>query len=162
MEYEKEISDNIGLDDLDRRILTCLQADSSLTNQELAARIHASPATCLRRVRRLKETGVIVREMAIVEPASLGQNLIAIVEITLDVQASEKMDEFEALVSREPAVQQCYRVAPGPDFILQLLLEDMPAYHALAHRLFSQQKNIRNVRTFFCTHRAKFNPAVPL
>lgn len=150
------------LDELDRRILNALQLDSSQTNQELATRVHASPATCLRRVRRLQEDGYITRQMALLDPARLGQDLIAIVEISLDIQTSEKMTEFEALVQHEPAVQQCYRVAPGPDFILQLLLSDMPAYHALAHRLFSQQQNIRNVRTFFCTHRAKFDPVIPL
>lgn len=150
------------LDELDRRILNALQLDSSQTNQELAMRVHASPATCLRRVRRLQEDGYITRQMALLDPARLGQDLIAIVEISLDIQTSEKMTEFEALVQHEPAVQQCYRVAPGPDFILQLLLSDMPAYHALAHRLFSQQQNIRNVRTFFCTHRAKFDPVIPL
>lgn len=153
-------SDTAVLDDLDRRILTALQHDSSQTNQELALRVHASAATCLRRVRRLRDAGVIERQTALLSPAALGQHLTAIVEISLDVQNSDKMAEFEALIATEPAVQQCYRVAPGPDFILQLLMTDMPAYHALAHRLFSQAQNIRNVRTFFCTHRAKFDPTI--
>lgn len=162
MKQEERETGAEELDELDRRILNALQQDSSQTNQELAAQVHASPATCLRRVRRLQDEGFIVRQVALLDPAKLGRNLTALVEISLDIQTREAMEAFEALIQHEPAVQQCYRVAPGPDFILQLLLSDMPAYHALAHRLFSQQQNIRNVRTFFCTHRAKFEPGITL
>lgn len=144
------------LDELDRRILNQLQADASLTNQELAARVHASPPTCLRRVRRLTETGVIQKQVAILDPARLGSTLTALVEVTLDVQAAERMDEFEARMHDEPAVLQCYRVSPGPDFLLIAQVKDMPAYHALVHRAFTAQANVRNVRTFFSVHRAKF------
>ncbi|OZI66362.1 Lrp/AsnC family transcriptional regulator [Bordetella genomosp. 11] len=144
------------LDELDRRILEQLQADASLTNQELAERVHASPPTCLRRVRRLTETGVIQKQVAILDPARLGSTLTALVEVTLDVQAAERLDEFEARMRDEPAVLQCYRVSPGPDFLLVAQVKDMPAYHALVHRAFTAQANVRNVRTFFSVHRAKF------
>src|SRR5690349_15011876 len=123
------------LDDLDRRILDALQSDASQTNNELAARVHASAPTCLRRVKRLVDAGVIERQVAIVAPEKVGIGLTAIVEVTLDHQAAERMTEFEALVARENAVAQCYRVSPGPDFVLVVRVADMPAYHALAHRL---------------------------
>lgn len=152
----------IALDDLDVRILELMQQDCSLTNQELAERVHASPPTCLRRVRRLVESGVIARQVAIVDPARLGNALTAIVEITLDVQAAEALDVFEALAQAEPAVMQCYRVSPGPDFVLMVQVADMPAYHALAHRVFASHANVRNVRTFFSIHRAKFETRVPV
>ncbi|MFU1928229.1 Lrp/AsnC family transcriptional regulator [Bordetella hinzii] len=150
------------LDDLDRRILEQLQRDSALTNQELAQRVHASPPTCLRRVRRLTETGVIARQVALLDAAKLGSSLTAIVEITLDVQAAERLDEFEQWMLAEPAVLQCYRVSPGPDFVVIVLVRDMPAYHALAHRAFTAHANVRNVRTFFSVHRAKFETRVEL
>jgi Lrp/AsnC family leucine-responsive transcriptional regulator len=148
------------LDDLDRRILNALQADASQTNNELAARVHASPPTCLRRVRRMIEAGVIERQVAIVAPDKVGAALTAIVEITLDHQGAERMDEFEALVASEGAVLQCYRVSPGPDFVLVVQVADMPAYHALAHRLFAAQANVRNVRSFFSIHRSKFETRI--
>ncbi|CAM3604256.1 AsnC family transcriptional regulator [Bordetella sputigena] len=144
------------LDELDRRILDQLQTDASLTNQELAEKVHASPPTCLRRVRRLRELGIIEKQVAILDPARLGSSLTALVEVTLDVQAAERMDEFEARMRDEPAVLQCYRVSPGPDFLLIAQVRDMPAYHALVHRAFTAQANVRNVRTFFSVHRAKF------
>ena len=148
------------LDDLDRRILEQLQEDSSLTNQDLAQRVHASPPTCLRRVRRLVDEGVIDRQVAILSAGKLGSTLTAIVEITLDVQAAERLDEFERGMLAERAVLQCYRVSPGPDFVVIAQVKDMPAYHALVHRAFTAQANVRNVRTFFSVHRAKFETRI--
>ena len=156
------MSDNFlaTMDELDRRILNALQLDSSVTNAELAELVHVSPPTCLRRVRALTEAGVIERQVAIVSPAKVGANLTAIVEISLDVQAFERMDEFEQQVAGEAAVLQCYRVAPGPDFVLVVQVADMPAYHALAHRLFAAHANVRNVKTYFSTFRSKFETRI--
>lgn len=150
-----------ALDDLDRRILDQMQRDSSLTNQELAARVHASPPTCLRRVRRLIEAGFVVRQVALVDPAKLGASLTAIVEVTLDVQTAEQMTAFENAMQNESAVLQCYRVSTGPDFVVIAQVRDMPAYHAMVHRAFTAQANVRNVRTFFSVHRSKFETHLP-
>ena len=150
------------LDDLDRRILEQLQIDCALTNQDLAERVHASPPTCLRRVRRLVDIGVIDRQVAILAADKLGSTLTAIVEITLDVQAAESLDAFEQGMLAEPAVLQCYRVSPGPDFVVIAQVRDIPAYHALVHRAFTAQANVRNVRTFFSVHRAKFETRIAL
>ena len=106
------------LDALDHRILAELQADASLTNVELARRVHASAPTCLRRVHRLIESGVIERQVALVAPAALGASLGVVVEVTLDSQAAEHLDHFQALACAEPSITQCYRVSPGPDFVL--------------------------------------------
>ena len=148
------------LDEVDRRILNALQIDSSHTNADLAELVHVSPPTCLRRVKQLTEQGVIERQVAIVAPEKVGARLTAIVEITLDVQAAERMDEFEKHVAQESAVLQCYRVAPGPDFVLIVQVADMPAYHALAHRLFAAHANVRNVKAYFSTFRSKFETRI--
>ena len=148
------------MDEIDRRILNLLQVDASQTNSELALAVHVSPPTCLRRVKRLTESGVIQRQVAIVAPEKVGPSLTAIVEIALDVQAAERMAEFEAHVAGEEAVLQCYRVAPGPDFVLIVQVADMPAYHALAHRLFAMQTNVRNVKAYFSTFRSKFETRI--
>jgi len=150
------------LDAIDRRLLNLLQDDCSLTNQALAERVHISPPTCLRRVKRLQEAGFIERQIAILAPQRLGSGLTAVVEISLEHQGAEKQAEFEVRVRDEAAVQQCYRVSPGPDFVLIVAVPDMPAYHALVHRLFTAQANVRNIRTFFSVNRSKFAPKVPL
>jgi Lrp/AsnC family leucine-responsive transcriptional regulator len=149
-----------SLDDLDRRILNVLQIDASHTNAELAELVHVSQPTCLRRVKQLIENGVIERQVAIVAPEQVGARLTAIVEITLDVQAADRMQEFENVVAAEAAVLQCYRVSPGPDFVLIVQVADMPAYHALAHRLFTTHSNVRNVKAYFSTFRSKFETRI--
>ncbi len=147
-------------DDIDRRILNALQENAALTNAELAQLVHVSAPTCLRRVKHLTESGVIARQVALLAPDKVGAGLTAIVEITLDVQAAERMEEFEQHVAGEAAVLQCYRVSPGPDFVLVLQVADMPAYHALAHRLFATRTNVRNVKTYFSTFRSKFETRI--
>jgi Lrp/AsnC family leucine-responsive transcriptional regulator len=148
------------LDELDKRILNALQENASRPNNELAELVHASAPTCLRRVKRLVESGVIRAQVALLNPEMVGAGLTAIVEITLDVQSSERLVEFEQLVGQESAVQQCYRVSQGPDFVLILQVTDMPAYHAVAHRLFAGHANVRNVRSFFSVLCSKFEPKI--
>jgi len=153
---------SIDLDDLDIRILNQMQKDASLTNQALAEIVHASPPTCMRRVRRLKEAGVIEKQIAIVDPAKVAHTLTAIIEVTLDVQTAEKLQQFEQRAELEPSVLQCYRVSTGPDFVLITQVTDMPAYHALVHRALTAEANVRNVRSFFSVHRSKFETHIAL
>ena len=133
-----------------------------MSNQALAERAHISPATCLRRVARLTASGVVERRVALLSPERLGAGLSAIVEITLDRQGAEHLAAFEAKVQAEAGVQQCYRVSPGPDFVLIVQLPDMAGYHALVQRLFTQDANVRNVKSFFSVHRAKFDTRIAL
>jgi len=154
------------LDAIDLQLLDLLQHDAGQSNQQLAARVHVSPPTCLRRVRRLYDAGLIERQVALVQPDRLaalqGHGLACIVEVSLDRQGAELLDAFEARAVREDAVQQCWRVSPGPDFVLVLQVRDMPGYLALSQRLFTGDANVRNVRTFFSTKRAKFDTKLPL
>ena len=154
--------DKVDIDEVDLRILDHLQRDASLSNLDLAAATHTSAATCLRRVKRLIVGGVIERQVAILSPQKLGAGLTAIAEVGLDRQGAEHLAAFEARAVAEPAVQQCYRVSPGPDLLLVLQLADMAAYHALVQRLFTADANVRNVKTFFSVHRAKFDTRLPL
>ena len=158
--------EQISLDSVDMLLLTQLQQDASLSNQALAERVHTSAPTCLRRVKRLRDAGLIESQIAILNPermaAAIGYGLTALIEITLDRQDAAALEAFEARVAPDEAVQQCYRVSPGPDFVLVVHTTDMPAYQALTQRLFTADANVRNVKAFFATHRAKFDTKVPL
>jgi len=150
------------LDAIDLRLLAQLQQDCAVTNQLLAERASVSPATALRRVKALVEAGVIERQVALLNPDILGAGLTALVEVTLDRQGSEWLDAFEAHALPFAEVQQCYRVSPGPDFMLVLQARDMAAYAELAQRLFTSQANVRNVKAFFSVKRGKFLPQLAL
>ncbi len=154
------------MDSTDLLLLDTLQKDAALSNQALAALAHISPPTCLRRVKRLHEVGLIERQVAILSADQLapllGHGLQAIVEITLERQGEEAQAAFELRVATDEAVQQCYRVSPGPDFVLVVQARDMPDYLALARRLFTSDANVRNVKAFFSVKRSKFGTRVPL
>jgi Lrp/AsnC family leucine-responsive transcriptional regulator len=152
----------VNLDPTDIRLLNLLQADASLSNQDLAVAAHTSPATALRRVRRLVDAGVIERQVALLNPERIGHGLSALIEITLDRQGAEHLDAFEQRIVSDAEVQQLWRVSPGPDFVLVVHCADMAGYHALAQRLFTQDANVRNVKAYFAVKRAKFDPRVNL
>ena len=154
------------LDSIDLQLLDWLQKDAGQSNQALAERVHVSPPTCLRRTKRLHDLGLIERQVVLLQPDRVAQlvgpGLQAIVEITLERQGAELLDAFEARAVQDTAVQQCWRVSPGPDFVLVTHTRDMPQYLALVQRLFTSDANVRNVRAFFSTRRAKFDTRVPL
>jgi DNA-binding Lrp family transcriptional regulator len=154
------------LDTIDLQLLDALQHDSSISNVALAERVNVSPPTCLRRVKRLTDVGWIERQVAVLSTdklaASLGHGLSALVEVSLDRQGNEHLDAFEARAVAHDAVQQCWRVSPGPDFMLVVQARDMPHYLAISQALFTQDANVRNVKAFFATKRAKFTTTLPV
>ena len=157
---------SISLDSIDLQLLKELQKDASRSNQALARELQLSPPTCLRRVKRLQEFGLIEKQVAILSSEQLakltGHGLQVIVEVSLDRQDSASLLQFEHKAVAEPWVQQCWRVSPGPDFILIIAATDMPGYLALSQKLFTQDSNVRNVKAFFSIKRAKFSTEVPI
>ena len=162
--YQK--MESISLDAIDVQLLNLLQADATQNNQVLAAQVNVSPPTCLRRVKRLWDAGLIERQVALLQPDRLaavqGHGLACIVEVSLDRQGAEHLDAFEARAVADADVQQCWRVSPGPDFVLVVHTRDMPGYLALSQRLFTGDANVRNIKAFFATRRAKFDTKVPV
>ena len=157
---------SIELDAIDFQILRQLQSDSSLSNQAMALALHLTPPTCLRRVKRLHQLGLVEKQVAILNSEKLsqftGHGLQVIVEVSLDRQDSVSLLQFEQKAVAEAGVQQCWRVSPGPDFILIIATTDMPAYLGLSQKLFTQDANVRNVKAFFSIKRAKFTTAIPI
>ncbi len=145
------------LDPLDLRLLHLLETDASRSNLAISRQVHASPATCLRRVARLRAMGVIKSVVAVLDPALVGSPLTCLIEVSLDRQDAEAMSAFEMAASKDPAVRQCYQMSAGVDFALVVYVADMDAYHLFAHRLLTAHSNVRNVRTLFSTRCAKFD-----
>lgn len=156
----------ISIDAIDLQLLAQLQRDASLSNQALAEHVHTSAPTCLRRVKRLHDSGLVERHIAVLNPeklaSTIGHGLTAIVEITLDRQDAQALEQFENRVAKDPAVQQCYRVSPGPDFVLVVHAKHMPDYQTLTQRLLTSDANVRNVKAFFSVKRSKFGAELPL
>ena len=154
------------LDATDLKLLSLLQADASISNIALANKLHISAPTCLRRTKRLQHEGWIEKQVAILSSDKLGKlmghSVTALIEVSLDKQGEELLQAFETRAVQEFAVQQCWRVSPGPDFMLVVQVADMPAYLAFTQRLLTQDANVRNVKAFFSVKRAKFGTEIPL
>ena len=110
-----------NLDATDRAILAALGAEGRLSNVSLAERVHLSPSACLRRVRRLEESGVIDRYAAVIAPAKIGKPTSVFVDISLSSQAEDLLDSFEAAVTDVPGVMSCHLMAGDADYVVQIL-----------------------------------------
>jgi len=150
------------LDAIDRKILTILQGDNQVTNLALASRVGLSPPPCLRRVRRLRELGVIEKDVALVDPIKVGQGIIAFVGVELDRQREDVLTSFERKISTAPEIQQCYFVSGEIDYLLVVTCADMESYNSFARRVLANEHNIKRFRTSFCLSRVKYDTAIPL
>jgi Lrp/AsnC family transcriptional regulator, leucine-responsive regulatory protein len=135
------------IDAIDWQLLGLLQNNAAQGNQQLADQVHVSAPTCQRRVKRLEKAGLIEKQVAVLDPQRIaehrGHGLTAIVEVSLETQGEEHLALFEQSAVQETAVQQCYRVSPGPDFVLIVCALDMPDYLGLTQRLFTSDRNVR-------------------
>jgi Lrp/AsnC family transcriptional regulator, leucine-responsive regulatory protein len=121
-----------AMDALDREILRHLQEDGRLANTELAERIRLSPTPCLRRVRRLEQSGVITGYRAIVDPASVDRGFQVLVHVTMEVKDRENlMEAFEAKVAELDEVIECRRMFGDPDYLLWVAAANLEAYEQL-------------------------------
>lgn len=150
----------LTLDKLDRKLLNLLQKDNQISTRVLADKLHISQPTCLRRIKELRETGVISAEVALVDPFALGYGMLAFLEISLTDQSDEHMREFEACMNKEPEVMQCYFVSGEYDYFLAIHVIDMDAYYQFVRRVISGSGNVRHFHSRFPMKRAKFSTKI--
>jgi Lrp/AsnC family leucine-responsive transcriptional regulator len=151
-----------SLDQTDLRILEVLQQDASLENQEVASRVHLSPAACLRRVRRLRETGVISKTVALVDAARVGLHVQAYAFVSLENHRPSSGDQFEGMVMRRPEVVECVRLSGGHDFLVRIAVESMRAYSAFLDSFILPLPAVRSVNTSFELGVLKRTTALPV
>jgi Lrp/AsnC family transcriptional regulator, leucine-responsive regulatory protein len=153
----------IKIDRIDRNILEQLQKDGSLTNQELADKVGLSPSPCLRRVRALEESGIIVRQVTILDHKKLGLSLTAIILIGMDRHTPERFAEFEAKVGEYPEVQECYLITgQDADYMLKVVVPDMDHYHHFLLNRITRIQGVSGVHSSFVLRRVIDSTALPL
>ena len=150
------------LDDIDRRLLKVLQADARITNQELAQKIHLSPAACYERVKRLRERGVIATYAAILNPVEVGLPLLIFVEVSLDRTTREATAGFAAGVQNAPEILECHMVAGGFDYLIKARVRDMAAYRRFLGDILTQMPGVRETRTYAVLEEVKETTRLPL
>jgi len=149
------------MDATDRKILTLLQADSSLSIAELAERVHLSQTPCWKRVQKLEAKGIITRRVALVSPEKIGLGLTVFVAIETADHSAEWLSRFAETVSAMPEVMELYRMAGEVDYQLRVVVADMAAYDQFYKRLIGTMP-LKNVTSRFAMERIKQTTALPV
>jgi len=150
------------LDALDLRILAELQQDSSLTNVELAKRVHLSPSPCLTRVKALETNGVIQRYVALANPKALGLGLNVFINISLKEQAKESLAEFERRIAEHDEVMECYLMTGDSDYLIRVAVADIAALEKFILNQLTPIPGIEKIRSSFALKQVRYKTALPL
>ena len=156
------MTDEPLLDEFDRAILRRIQDDARATGEAIGAEVCLSAAAVQRRIKRLRQLGVITAEVALVDPRSVGQAMSFIVGVELERERADMLDAFRKAASADPNVQQCYYVTGPMDFILVVLARDMADFEAFTRRVLFDNPNIRRFTTNVVMSRDKVGHTVPL
>ena len=150
------------LDETDRHILRIMQDDARARLETVAAEVGTSVATIQRRLKSLKENGVISHETISVTPEAVGFAMTFIILVELERERLDQLDAFRRKVKSEPQVQQCYYITGEADFALIALAKDMQDYQLLTQRLFFEDTNVKRFRTSVVMDRTKTGITVPI
>ncbi|CAH1690176.1 Uncharacterized HTH-type transcriptional regulator y4tD [Hyphomicrobiales bacterium] len=150
------------LDDLDRRILRALQENNRLSFAELAEKVASSAASCMRRVNRLRSAGVILADISLINPKSVGKTLTVIVNVELDRERLDLVEEFKRAMRAAPEVNQCYMVTGAADFVLMVTVEDVEAFDAFVKQRLYTNVNVRKFQSMITLDRVKFEPRIKI
>jgi Lrp/AsnC family transcriptional regulator len=152
---------NLQIDDVDRKILACLQRDASITIAELAEQVCLSSTPCWRRVQRLEKEGVIKARVALLDPVKLDLGISVFVQVKTNYHSKEWLDRFSKVVSRFPEVVEFYRVTGEFDYLLRVIVADIGSYDRFYKQLI-EQTDLNDVRSSFAMEQIKYTTALPL
>ena len=152
----------MNLDAIDLRILRELQADASLSNVELARRVHLSPSPCLARVKALKAAGVVRSYVALLDPKPLGLHLNVFISISLKQQNRRALEQFEDRICARQEVMECYLMTGDADYLLRVVVPDMPALEAFILEHVSPIAQVEKIRSSFALKQVRYKTALPL
>lgn len=151
------------MDRISKQILTRLQEDAKLTNQELADEVSLSPSPCLRRVKQLEDDGYIERYVALLNPDKLGLHLTVLVSVGLESHDPKILSQFEATIQSWPEVIQCYLIAgQTEDYLLKVITPDLNYFHNFLMKKLTQIKGVKNIHSSFVLKNIVNTTALPL
>lgn len=150
------------LDATDLRILEQLQADASLSNVELARRVHLSPSPCLARVRAMEAAGLIRKYVALLDAQQLGLHLNVFISISLKQQNRQALEEFEQRIASRDEVMECYLMTGDADYLLRVAVPDMAALESFILEQLSPIAQVEKIRSSFALKQVRYKTALPL
>jgi Lrp/AsnC family leucine-responsive transcriptional regulator len=150
------------IDGVDLRILAQLQDDGSLSNVELARRVHLSPSPCLARVKALESAGVIRQYVALAEPKALGLGLNVFINISLKEQSKHALAEFERRIAEHDEVMECYLMTGDSDYLIRVAVADIGALERFILEQLTPIPGIEKIRSSFALKQVRYKTALPL
>jgi Lrp/AsnC family transcriptional regulator, leucine-responsive regulatory protein len=153
---------NSSIDAVDLRILSELQQDGSLSNVELARRVHLSPSPCLARVKALEASGVINRYVALVNATALGLGLNVFINISLRTQSKQALADFEQRIAEHDEVMECYLMTGDSDYLIRVAVADMAALERFILDQLTPIPGLEKIRTSFTLKQVRYKTALPL
>ena len=148
------------LDEFDIKLLDALQENNQRTSEELADLVHLSPASCLRRAKRLRESKVICADVSIVAPEVIGPRMTMVVMVSFEREQHDLIDAFKASMRANPQVTQCYYVTGTVDFVMMISVRDVADYEAFTRKFFFENRNVKRFETLVVMSCAKFDMSV--
>ena len=150
------------LDPIDRKILNLLQADGRMSINDLASQVGLSPSPCLRRVRILEKAGVINRYVAVLDQRAVGLPVSVFISIKLDKQREEMLDRFAKTISRWPEVLECYLMTGQRDYLLRVVVPDLPSYERFLKTKLTRLDGIASIESSFALEQVKYTNVLPV
>ena len=152
----------IELDATDMRLVAELQENARLTNVELAARVGLSPSPCLARVRALEASGLIARYVTLLDPVAVGLNVSVFIQVSLEKQVDASLSRFESAITAMPEVMECYLMTGDSDYMLRVVVADVPALQRFIVDRLTKIAGVSNIRSSFALKQVKFKTALPI
>ena len=150
------------LDRTDLRILRELQKDGRLPIVELADKVALSPTACLRRVRKLEDSGVIERYAAVLSPAALGHEIQAFIRVSIERQSKDVAEAFETAIQKRPEVRACYVMTGDLDFLLHVSVADLRAFTEFSMKVLIGLPGVKDVRSSLVLEAVKRDEGISL
>ena len=152
----------INIDKIDRCILEALQADARLRNVELAEQVGLSASPCLRRVKRLRDIGVIRDFATLVDPEAVGLPVSVFVQVTLERQIEASLEAFEERIVRWPEVMECYLMTGDSDYLLRVVATDLTVYQEFLMNKLTRVEGVASIKSSFALKRIVYRTALPV
>lgn len=156
------MTEQISLDPADIRILRVLQEDASLSIAEVANRAGMSQTPCWRRIKRLKEAGVIRRTAALVDREKVGLRFASYTFVKLALPSTDNMQEFDRMVNRWPEVVLCERITGAVDYMIKVVADDIKAYDDFLRMKLLNSQLVSDVQSRIVVATVKDTPSLPL
>jgi DNA-binding Lrp family transcriptional regulator len=159
---ERYFMPKIELDRIDMNILKELQTDASITNADLAKRVGLSPSPCLTRVRAFRESGLIKRQVCLLEPKLLGLNLSVFIQVSLDNQSEGMLEIFQTAINTCKEVLECYLMTGDSDYFLRVIVADIDELRDFILNRLTTIKGVSNIRSSIALKQIKYETAIPI